>query len=231
MPGVGDRVVFPYRGFEDQHLSKCTRDNPQAWSDAISAIPSLDGTGLTPEHLMAVVRNELHFYDPKDILDDSLAKAGQKLTGTLGFSQVAPKGIGEFNRDVPEFNAWLKEKGYKVPGDEQKVLEDPRCVPMIAAAKMASLVKSYESHNRNHPDRPVAINPESLIYGYNADVQRLTQNGKITYESMTDPDATIRRKLGYDLQKVYPTSDPEVLGTSNHLKNVLQQLDEIRHQN
>lgn len=226
-----DRLLFPLRGFEDQHLAECTNDNPNAWSDAVSAIPLLRGTGLTPEHLMAVVRNELHFYDRMDAVEDSRAKAGEKPSSTLGYSQITPKGIAEFNRDIPEFGAFLKERGYRIPGDEQKVLEDPTCVPMITAAKMASLVKSYQTHNRNHPDRPVVINPESLIYGYNADVQALNNNGNITFESMSDKEAEVKRKLGYDLHKVYPTSDSQVLGTSNHLKNVLRQLDEIRQHN
>ncbi|WP_333641074.1 hypothetical protein [Mesotoga prima] len=222
--------VFPYRGLEDSKLTECTKENPRAWDDAISAIPVLSKVGITADHLRAIVRNELHWYDPGDIDSDNKVKKGERVEAknTLGHAQISPKGIGEFNRDVPEFSAFLKERGFKVPGDETKILEDPSCVPMITASKVASLIKNYESHNRSHPDRPVDINPESLIYGYNADVQRLNQNGKTTYESMIDYEAQGKRSLGYDLQKVYPSSDPDVLGTSKHLRRVLQQLEIVR---
>ncbi|MBZ0189275.1 MAG: hypothetical protein K8F91_23725, partial [Candidatus Obscuribacterales bacterium] len=220
--------VFPYRGLEDSKLTECTKDNPKAWTDAMAAIPVLKQSGLTSDHLRAVIRNELHFYDPRDIQDDDNAKAGEKSTGTLGYAQITPKGITEFVRVVPEFKDFIKDKGYEVPDDENKILEDPGCVPMIVAAKMASLIKNYQMHNQKHPDNPVAINPRSLIYGYNADVQRVNQNGKITFESMTDREADFKRALKYDLQKVHPSSDPRILDASNHLRHVLQQLNAIQ---
>lgn len=223
-----DGPVFPYRGLEDFKLAECSKENPSAWEDAFAALPTLKEVGLTPDHLRAVVRNELHWYDFLDVGSDNESKKGNPQENTLGPTQITPKGIREFNRAVPEFKKFLDDKGFKVPGDEQKILEDPSCVPMITAAKMASMIKIYQAHNQNHPDQPVDINPKSLIYGYNADVQRLNQNGRMTYESMTDLEAASKQKLGYNLEKVHPSSDPDVLNTSKHLRRVLNQLEIVR---
>jgi len=40
-PGVTDRLIFPYRGFEDEYLAACTKDNPQAWIQAFNSFPEL----------------------------------------------------------------------------------------------------------------------------------------------------------------------------------------------
>lgn len=86
--------VFPYRGLEDSKLTECTKENPRAWDDAISAIPVLSKVGITADHLRAIVRNELHWYDPGDIDSDNKVKRANewKLKTLLDMPRSLRKG-------------------------------------------------------------------------------------------------------------------------------------------
>jgi hypothetical protein len=227
-----EKAIFPQRGQEDVQLAKVTSLDPEAWENAIKATPSLAGTGVSAAVLKGLVRNELHFFDPKDAFDDKQARSGKVPAerATLGFVQISQKGISEFERDIPEFKKFLESKGYTGPKHEIKALEDPTCAPMIVAAKLASLAKSYEKHNKMHPDQPVQVDKLSLIYGYNADVQARSEGGRIVYETMPDAQASVEKLLFPSMHKVYPTSNPVVLNTSRHVANVLEQIQIIESQ-
>lgn len=71
------------------------------------------------------------------------------------------------------------------------------------------------------------ITPQSLAYGYNADVYYNPKNhDNPDFHSLTIPKAKELEQLrGYE--KAYPTSDERVLRKSDHLRHVEQQIREI----
>lgn len=232
-PGVTDRAIFPYRGFEDQHLAECTKANPQAWNQAFDSYPNFrqflsDQEG--PKLMQALVRNELHHYDPGDIRGDKQAQSGKvNDSETLGYAQITPVGLRSFEQKYPQLKAFLEAKGYSGPGHEAKALEDPACVPMIVGAKLQSIADLYQStHDKITGAPSISINARTLAYGYNADVY---YNPKDT----TNPDfhANVFPKArefehlrGYE--KAFPTSDERVLSRSAHVQNVEAQLKTLR---
>ncbi len=230
--GAGDRALFPYRGSENMRLSDCTKQNPQAWEEALNAYPKLREYLSTPDGarlMKALVRNELHWYDPKDALGDGMARAGKPdYTETLGYAQITPKGIHEFETGVingqqvlkpdPQLSEFLAGKGYSGAGHEAKALEDPSCVPMILAAKLNTLVHVYEKSG-------TPINARTLAYGYNADVY-YNPSKPGSYHAAAYPGAdSVEKRLGN--LKAFPIISEDVLKTSIHLRNVESQMSKI----
>lgn len=227
-PGVTDRLIFPYRGFEDEYLAACTKDNPQAWIQAFNSFPELhqflsykEGAKL----MQALVRNELHHYDPGDIAGDRNASEGQANDSeTLGYAQITPLGLRSFELQYPQLKAFLTAKGYIGSGHEQKALEDPSCVPMIVGAKLQSIADFYKkSHDKITGAPNVPITAKTLAYAYNADVYYNPNNSKLPdFHANVLPKAKDAEKLrGYE--KAYPTGDLRVLSKSVHVQNIESQ--------
>lgn len=227
--GAADRAVFPYRGTEDLRLADCTKDNPQAWNNAFDAFPDLQqylskdaGTGL----MKALVRNEIHNYDLKDGLGDTMAKYGHAdATETLGYPQITPVGLKQFEERYPQLKDFLTSKGYTGQNAEADALRDPSCTPMIVAAKLQSEVDTLKTaHDRLHPDQKIDINWRTLAYTYNADVyyNPKAPNNPDFHANVVPKAKELEHLRGYE--KAYPTSDERVLSKSEHLKNVEQQL-------
>ncbi|MBZ0185325.1 MAG: hypothetical protein K8F91_03660, partial [Candidatus Obscuribacterales bacterium] len=85
--------------------------------------------------------------------------------------------------------------------NEAKALEDPCCVPMIVAAKLAQLADLYSvSTDKINPQTKVEITPQSLAYGYNADVYYNPKNhDNPDFHSLTIPKAKELEQLrGYE---------------------------------
>jgi hypothetical protein len=231
-PGTVERGLFPYRGFEDQRLADCTKDNPQAWNQAFESYPKLQqylseqyGTQL----MKALVRNELHWYDAKDKAGDQAAQAGKpNQTETLGYEQITPKGVQEFESGVingqkvrePDTNLtkFLASKGYSGPGHEAKALEDPSCAPMIVAAKLNTLVQAYEKSG-------TAVNARTLAYGYNADVYYNPSHPSGFHAAAYPGASAVESRLGN--VKAFPTDSEAALKESIHLRNVEAQMKQV----
>ena len=224
--------IFPYRGLEDAKLAECTKENPRAWDDAARAFPQLTDhlsiSQLVPL-MKGLVRNEIHYYDEADIKDDNAAKQGKSSgVGTLGYSQISIEGVQKFEQKYPQLKSFLESKGYSGPGHEGKALEDPSCVPMIVAAKLAQIADLYSvSSDKLTLSKKIEITPQSLAYGYNADVYYNPRNhDDPDFHSFTIPKAKELEQLrGYE--KAYPTSDERALRKSAHLRHVEQQIREI----
>lgn len=231
--GVGDRAIFPYRGQEERLLSLCAKENPRAWNDAVEAFPGL-GRYLTERDatllMKALVRNELHNYDVRDSLGDAAAKYGLASSGeTLGFAQITPLGVSRFWSAYPQLEKFLSDKGYGET-NAADALRDPKCTPMIVAAKLQSEIDELTStKDKLHPDRPVTINWRTLAYTYNPDVYFDPKAPKnADFHASIVPGAKDLEKLrGYE--KAYPTSDQRVLKQSQHLKNVEEQMSLLLH--
>jgi len=217
-----EKVAFPFRGQEDVRLAQCSQDNPKAWSEAFEAFPSLKNY-LSAEacvNLMrALVRNELHHYDPKDGLGDMAAKLGLPTDETLGYAQITSVGVKDFEKRYPQLARYLAASGYE--GQEGRALQDPKCVPMIVAAKLMSEVDVLK-HAKDvlRPGHAVEINVRSLAYTYNADVYyKPFDRVNPDFHSNSVPKAQHLEKVrGY--VKAYPTSDESALRHSAHLANI-----------
>jgi hypothetical protein len=230
--GAVERGLFPYRGFEDQKLADCIKDNPQAWNQAFESYPKLQQYLSEPEStrlMQALVRNELHWYDAKDKAGDRAAQAGHpNPTETLGYAQITPKGVQEFESGVingqrvreadNNLTQFLASKGYSGPGHEARALEDPSCVPMIVAAKLNTLVQAYEKSD-------TTINARTLAYGYNADVYHNPSNPNSFHAAAYPGAATVEQRLGN--VKAFPTDSEAALKESIHLRNVEAQMKQV----
>jgi hypothetical protein len=213
-------------------LSDCIKQNPQAWDDALNSYPKLTKYLSTPDGarlMKALVRNELHWYDPKDALGDRMAKAGKAdSTETLGYAQITPKGINEFETGVingqqvrepdQKLAKFLAGKGHAGYGHEAEALEDPSCVPMIVAAKLNTLVQIYEKSG-------TLINAKTLAYGYNADVY-YNPGAPGSFHAAAYPGAdSVEKRLGN--VKAFPVIPNDALKASVHLRNVESQMAKI----
>lgn len=231
--GATDRAVFPYRGVEDLRLADCTKQNPQAWNDAFAAFPELsnylsgqDGTRL----MKALVRNELHNYDVKDHVGDTMARFGHvDSTETLGYPQITPLGLKQFEDKYPQLKAFIASKGHTGANAEADALRDPACTPMIVAAKLQSEVDTLKNaQDKLQPGHKVQINWRSLAYTYNADVYynpKTPQNPDF-HANIVPKAKDIEHLRGYD--KAYPTSDERALSQSQHVKNIEEEMKLIR---
>src|ERR1700735_5271953 len=123
------------RGKEDELLKNCTANDREAWTKAFKAFPKL-GEHLSAKeavHLMkGLVRNELHFYDYADALEDRVAGGFPPAVNglTIGYTQITPRGVRDFEQiKGSKLQSILKEQGYSGEGHETKALEDPKCAP------------------------------------------------------------------------------------------------------
>ena len=231
-PG-SDRLIFPYRGTEDSHLAECTIANPAAWSEAFQAFPELVKylSAETASKLMkALVRNELHNYDVKDRMGDEKSHHGYiNPRETLGYAQIAPIGVTKFCAKYPQLQEFLAKHGHSGQKAEASALLDPKCVPMIMAAKLQSEVDDFKhTSDKMRPGKSVEINARSLAYAYNADVyyNPKTPENPDLHANVLPKAKELEHVRGYE--KAYPTSDERVLSKSEHLKNVERQLRFLR---
>jgi hypothetical protein len=152
----------------DNKIRDTILGNENRYSQAISMFPALKQYGITPPHVMAVIRVEILNYDNEDKKQDKLAKEGKTdKNTTLGYSQISYKGVQELRKEFPQLDKLLTEQGFaNDPHGNQRALVTPLMVPYLAAAKLASITNVYE----NSPQKGVDITPKTIIYGYNADV-------------------------------------------------------------
>ena len=221
----------PLEGCEKQLMASITESDPQAWEHAVSKFP----WQLTPAAIgimKAYTLNEIAHYDRFDWIDDILA-AGGKLSdtparkaehATLGLSQISPKGVREFESKYPQFKQFLTEKGYAGPGHEVKALLDPQCVPMIVAAKTATLVEDLHKHGIKNPTH------EQLAYAYNPDVYSYSDGhgGKI-YKALYQGEVKISGLFHHEQQKEYYAKEPGVIAASKHIHNVMAELKKLEN--
>jgi hypothetical protein len=209
----------PFKHKEKEELAKTTAADKQAWEHAHDAFPQL---AEVPTNIMkAYTLNEIKFYHLDDQIQDQLAKNGVDGGWTLGLAQITTKGVREFEAKYPQLKEFLLKHGYG-PGQEMKALEDPACVPMIVAAKTATIIEDLKKHH-------VPITTESVAYGYNPDVYSYSKEhdeGR-TYVALYNKHVEESHKLHPDQKKEYYADKPEVIHASKHVKNVLNCLHEV----
>jgi hypothetical protein len=222
---IWKQTEHPLAGIEKKLMDETTASNPRAWEQAISSFPQLKDV---PANLMkAYVRNELAFYDRNDLGDDYLAAQGVSLDlpgrrgedATLGMSQISPAGVRKFEHKYPQLKEFLAQKGYA--GHEEKALLDPECVPMIVAAKTASLIDDMKKHH-------VPITQESLAYAYNPDVYSYSNgHGGRDHKALSGAYVHSSHAVHWDQHKDLYANQPGIVSASDHVKNVTHQLDLI----
>jgi hypothetical protein len=210
----------PFKGKEKEELAKTTAADKQSWEHAHDAFPQL--ANVPPNLMKAYTLNEIKFYHTDDQIQDQLAKNGIDGGWTLGIAQITTKGVREFEAKYPQLKEFLLKHGYG-PGQEMKALLDPACVPMIVAAKTASII---EDLNRHH----IPITTETVAYGYNPDVYSYSKpGGGRTYVALYGRHVEESHKNHPDQKKEYYSNKPEVIHASKHIKNVLSCLDEVQN--
>lgn len=213
----------PIEGQEDALMAATTASDSKAWEHAASTFPQL--ADIPTNLLKAYVRNELAFYGREDLAQDVAAAAGESLgitPPTLGMAQITVKGIDEFEKKYPQLRAFLESKGYSGPGHEMRALLDPECVPMIVAAKTASLVDDLQKHGIKHPTK------EQLAYAYNPDVYSYSNgHGGHDYKTLYQGAVYASKAQHWDQQKEYYAKDRNVWDNSNEVKNVLSWLNKV----
>ncbi len=206
----------PLNGLESQLMESTTAANSQAWEQAAMAFSSqLKGAPIAL--LKAYTRNELACYGREDLAQDIAATDGKSLGAnpTLGMAQITVKGIQEFEAKYPQLKHFLESKGYSGPGHEMKALLDPECVPMIVAAKTATIVEDLATHGIKHPTS------EQIAYGYNPDVYSYSSGHGRDYKALYLLEVTASKAAHWDQKKEYYANNPDVVANSEHIKNVL----------
>lgn len=213
-------IGHPFAGHE---MSTVARIPQQAWADAASMFPDLARTGLTADQIQtvskAILANELEHYDRFDQGDDTAARlSGAPLPkpgraagdATLGFSQISENGVRKLSEEFPQLRDYLTKSGYP-PGQELKALTDPNVAPALIAANLAHTAKMYENNG-------VAINQQTLGYGFNPDVSFDKKDSKHEHP-LTAREAEDVRKHGGTVEKALLPS-PAVLAKSEHAQNI-----------
>jgi len=209
----------PLAGQEEALMNATTANDPKAWENAAASFPQLGNisTGL----MKAYVRNELAFYGPDDLGQDIAARGGIDPNFhhfTLGMAQITSIGVKEFEHRYPQLKQFLESKGYG-PGHEAQALLDPECVPMIVAAKTASIIDDLRKHGIEHPTS------EQIAYEYNPDVYSHSEGGHREYKTIYgDLKIAMSKALHHDQKKEYYPNDPNVLTNSEHVHNVMSWL-------
>ncbi len=241
-----EHKIWPYRGMEHSLLDECTKQDPKAWEHAYSEFPSLRNNlseAQAVQLMKAIVHNELHNYSFEDAGQDRKAKHGlmdSTSKETIGYAQISPRAIKEFETGVtasgvkvrepyPQLSEFFHTKGYSEAGYQSRVSEDPTCIPMIVAAKLESLCDYYKSHKDVVSGSKTDITPQSLAYGFNADVfydPHNKTNPGFHANPLPVVASAIEEKLGN--QKAFPTSDRRALQASLHLQNVQRSMDSLR---
>jgi hypothetical protein len=204
----------PIAGMETELMKATTDANPHAWENAAALFSQLNG--ISPSLMQAYVRNELAHYGWEDHKQDVAAQLGQDGGWTLGMSQITTEGIRKFEKQYPQFRQFLESKGYSGPGHELKALLDADCVPMIVAAKTASLVDDLHKHGIKNPTN------EQLAYAYNPDVYSYSDgHGGRVYKTLYHPDVELSKLQHWDQRKEYYANNVHVLQESQHVRNVM----------
>lgn len=152
----------------DSRLSETVKGNENRYKQALSMFPELERHGVTPPHVMAVIRNEISHYDSEDQRQDEDAKKGKAdANSTLGYAQISHSGVSKLRNEFPQLDRLLHQQGLANNSEgNQRALVTPHLVPYIATAKLASIASVYE----HSPQKGIDITPRTIIYGYNADV-------------------------------------------------------------
>ena len=151
----------------DVNLAKTLNGNWGRYQQAAAMFPSLGKYGLTPGHVMAVVRNEISTRDAGDVKQDEMARTGQASpNATLGYGQISSAGVQKLRAVFPQLDELLSRQGLSNDNfGNQRALVNPLMIPYLVSAQLARIIDIYEKS----PDG-VKIIPETIIYGYNADV-------------------------------------------------------------
>ena len=180
----------------DRKIQETLAGNPQRYIQAVSMFSVLNKYRVTPVLVMAVIRNEIENYDASDERQDISAKQGQaKNSTTLGYGQISSKGVQGLRSEFPQLDKLLSEQGF--PNDQagnQRALVSPRMVPYLVSAKLASIASIYEKS----PQENIKITPQTIVYGYNADVFALNPKSK------DDLKVGFQWKLIPGIKKVFP---------------------------
>jgi hypothetical protein len=216
---VWNATEKPLDGLEEKLMDSTTSANARAWEDAARDFPQL--AGVSPSLMKAYTRNELAFYAREDLAQDVAAASGKVMGSnpTLGMAQISAKGVQEFELKYPQLRAFLASKGYFGPGHEMQALLDPECVPMIVAAKTASIVDDLYKQGVKNPT------PEQIAYGYNPDVYSYPDgHGGMEYKCLYQADVQISKAFHWNQRKEYHANKPEVIANSRQIQNVLSWL-------
>lgn len=216
---IWNETEKPLAGLEDKLMAATTASNPNAWEDAAKKFPQL--ADVSPALMRAYTRNELAFYGREDLAQDMTAAGGHSLGSnpTLGMAQITAKGVHEFEQKYPQLRAFLASKGYSGPGHEMQALLDPECVPMIVAAKTASIVEDMHKHGIQKPTS------EQIAYAFNPDVFSYPDGkGGKEYKALYGLEINASQAMHWDQQKEYYAKDPHVIQASKHIRNVLSWL-------
>lgn len=222
-PAVGQKAFnandMPLAGCEDTLMSSCTRKNALAWHEAAGAFPE-QLREVPVKLLKAFVRNELAHYRRENSVRDMAASTGQILPNNppLGMSQVTASEIRAFEVRYPQFHTYIYARGYKGTGHEQKALLDAECIPMIMAAKIATLVDEIRKSGIKHPTYT------QLAYAYNPDVYSYSagENDRVYKSFQTQMEATASKALHFDQRKEKFATDPRIAMNSKHVQNILK---------
>lgn len=207
----------PIAGMETDLMRATTNANPQAWEDAQAHFPQL--VGVSQNLMKAYVRNELQCYGFEDHKQDMAAKLGKDGGWTLGMTQITTEGIRKFEHHYPQFHQFLESKGYSGHGHELRALLDADCVPMIVAAKTATLVEDLHKHGIKNPT------DAQLAYAYNPDVYSYSDgHGQRVYKALYHPNIELSKAQHWDQRKEYWANTSEIINASEHIKNVLRYL-------
>jgi hypothetical protein len=236
LPKRTDRDMFPYKGVEFSHLSKCAQASSKVWKNAYLSfttlrdrLPFKDASVL----MKAIVLNELQFYTPKTVKRDADA-LGKVIPASslesLGFSQMTPKAVHDLENGLiggkkvrPEYTQltyFFSTRGHSGEGHEARALLDPTCVPMIVAAKLESLVEVYDRTVDKFSAKPMRIDLETLAYGYKPDVFWNPKDiGDPNFHAVTSAEQALNERIkGYEL--LFPCAQKLALSKSVHLANV-----------
>ena len=231
-----ERARFPYKGVEFSQLSKCAQASSKVWKNAYMSYPRLRDTLPLKDAsvlMKALVLNEIQGYTPKLIKRDLEARGKQisaQSLETLGFAQLSPKSIYDMQHglsggkkvrtELTQLTYYFSTRGHSDEGHEARGLLDPTCVPMIVAAKLESLLETYERTLDRFSNKPMRIDMETLAYGYKPDVFWNPKDiGDPNFHAVTTAERALDERIkGYEL--LFPCSQKLALAQSEHLASV-----------
>jgi hypothetical protein len=234
--GRPHKQEFPFKGVEFSHLSKCAQASAKVWKNAYLSYPRLRETLLLKDAsvlMKALVLNEIHNYSPKLIKRDAEALENpiraQSLE-PLGYAQMTPKSVHDLEQgmvggkkaraELTQLSYYFSTRGHTGEGHEARALLDPTCVPMIVAAKLETLLETYEKSLDRFSNQPMRIDMETLAYGFKPDVFWNPRDiGDPNFHAVTSAEQALTERLkGFEL--LFPCSQKLALTQSVYLASV-----------
>lgn len=231
-----DKENFPFRGVEFSHLSKCAQASSKVWKNAYLSYPRMrEGLSLKDASVLmkALVLNEIHNYSPKLIKRDAEARekeiSAQSLE-PLGYAQMTPKSVHDLEHglvggkrareELTQLSYYFSTRGHTGEGHEARALLDPTCIPMIVAAKLETLLETYEKSLDKFSNKPMRIDMETLAYGFKPDVFWNPKDiGDPNFHAITSAEQALTERIkGFEL--LFPCSQKLALTKSSYLASV-----------